>query len=82
MPYPAADSELMEFITLTLVSCIALVVIVRFSLKTRQPSPAGSVMNLGILVILTVPGMLTGNPCLFFSVGMEKLSAFHRDPLD
>ena len=50
----------MEFITLTIVTCIVLILIVRFTLKTRDPNPAMNLRNAGILIALAVLGMLIG----------------------
>jgi hypothetical protein len=50
----------MEFITLTMVTCIVLVFIVRFTLKTRDPNPAKTPGNVGILIALAVLCMLIG----------------------
>lgn len=50
----------MEFITLTIVSIIALIFIVRFSLSSRKPNPINNVKIIGILLILVVFCMLLG----------------------
>ena len=50
----------MEFITLTIVTCIVLIFIVRFSLKSRSPNPVRKIKNIGILITLAVAGMLMG----------------------
>jgi hypothetical protein len=50
----------MEFVTLTIVTCIVLILIVRFSLRTRNPNPTKNVKNLGILISLAVVCMLIG----------------------
>lgn len=50
----------MEFITLTIVTCIALIFIVRFSLKGRSPNPVRDVRNTGILIALAIGCMLIG----------------------
>lgn len=50
----------MEFITLTLVTSIVLVFIVRFALKTRDPNPVKNPGNVGILIALAVLCMLIG----------------------
>ena len=50
----------MEFITLTIVSILALIFIVRFSLSSRKPNPINNVKIIGILLILVVFCMLLG----------------------
>lgn len=50
----------MEFITLTVVTCIVLVFIVRFSLNSRKPNPTGKVKVIAILTGLAVFCMLIG----------------------
>jgi len=50
----------MEFITLTIVSIIVLIFIVRFSLNSRKPNPIKNVKIIGILLILVVFCMLLG----------------------
>ncbi len=50
----------MEFITLTIVSSIVLIFIVRFSLSSRKPNPIYNVKIIGILLILVVFCMLLG----------------------
>ena len=50
----------MEFVTLTIVTCIVLIFIVRFSLNKRDPNPAKYARNIGILIALAVVCMLIG----------------------
>jgi len=50
----------MEFITLTVVTCIVLVLIVRFSLKARLPNPGKNLKNMAVLIVLAVLCMLIG----------------------
>ena len=46
----------MEFITLKIITCIVLVFIVRFSLKSRSPNPAIKACNIGILIVFSLFG--------------------------
>jgi hypothetical protein len=50
----------MEFITLTIVTCIVLIFIVRFSINNRNPNPTRNAKTIGILIALAVLGMLIG----------------------
>lgn len=50
----------MEFITLTFVSCVIVVLVARFSLKSRTPNPLSRIVNVLVLTVLVIIGMLTG----------------------
>jgi hypothetical protein len=50
----------MEFLVLTFVSCLVVIIIARFSMRTRDPHPLSKVLNLGVLIVLVIAGMLTG----------------------
>ena len=50
----------MEFIALTIVSCIVVVLIVKYSLRKRAPNPINELKNIIILVVLEVFCMYLG----------------------
>lgn len=49
-----------EFVTMTIVTCIVLVLIVRFSLHTREPNPTGNIKVILLLTTLAVFSMFLG----------------------
>ena len=50
----------MELMVLTIVSCLLVVFIARFSLKSRKPNPIGRLFNVIILITLVSISMLIG----------------------